>query len=58
MGTRCVQAETKQYDLDFKNPDSAPEMKKTAKELIEYYKSWLFRAQSKPSLGAGLLGKL
>jgi enolase len=32
---------TKQYDLDFKNPDSAPAMKKTVPELIEYYKSWL-----------------
>merc|ERR1711953_642881 len=32
---------TKKYDLDFKNPDSAPEMKKSAAELIEYYKSWL-----------------
>merc|ERR1712129_419063 len=32
---------TKQYDLDFKNPDSAPEMKKSVPELIEYYKSWL-----------------
>jgi len=32
---------TKQYDLDFKNPDSAPEMKKSAAELIQYYKSWL-----------------
>jgi len=29
------------YDLDFKNPDSSPEMKKTAAEMIEYYKSWL-----------------
>merc|ERR1712190_618135 len=29
------------YDLDFKNPDSAPEMKKTAAEMIDYYKSWL-----------------
>merc|ERR1719215_1247039 len=29
------------YDLDFKNPNSAPEMKKTAAELIEYYKAWL-----------------
>eukprot|EP00443_Scrippsiella_acuminata_P014150 CAMPEP_0115286302 /NCGR_PEP_ID=MMETSP0270-20121206/61874_1 /TAXON_ID=71861 /ORGANISM="Scrippsiella trochoidea, Strain CCMP3099" /LENGTH=863 /DNA_ID=CAMNT_0002703347 /DNA_START=68 /DNA_END=2659 /DNA_ORIENTATION=+ len=29
------------YDLDFKNPDSAPEMKKTAAEMVEYYKSWL-----------------
>jgi enolase len=28
------------YDLDFKNPESPPEMKKSADELIEYYKSW------------------
>jgi len=29
------------YDLDFKNPGgSAPEMKKTAAEMIAYYKSW------------------
>merc|ERR1712232_516245 len=34
-------AETKKYDLDFKNPKSAPEMKKTADELIEEYKSWI-----------------
>merc|ERR1719230_1028898 len=32
---------TKTYDLDFKNPDSPPEMKKTAAELVEYYKVWL-----------------
>jgi len=32
---------TKQYDLDFKNPNSAPEMKKSVPELIQYYKSWL-----------------
>merc|ERR1712136_412930 len=34
-------AEKKVYDLDFKNPDSAPEMKKTAAELVDYYKVWL-----------------
>jgi enolase len=34
-------AETKLYDLDFKNPESAPEMKKTAGQLIDYYKLWL-----------------
>lgn len=34
-------AKTKLYDLDFKNPDSPPEMKKTAAQLIDYYKSWL-----------------
>jgi len=35
-------ADEKVYDLDFKNEGGgAPEMKKTAAELIEYYKSWL-----------------
>mmetsp|Transcript_65413 Transcript_65413/g.123842 ORF Transcript_65413/g.123842 Transcript_65413/m.123842 type:complete len:838 (+) Transcript_65413:69-2582(+) len=35
-------AKTGKYDLDFKNPGgSPPEMKKTADELIEYYKQWL-----------------
>merc|ERR1719158_467957 len=34
-------AETKKYDLDFKNPDSGDDMKKSAEELIEYYQSWL-----------------
>jgi len=34
-------AETKKYDLDFKNPNSADSMKKTAAELITYYKEWL-----------------
>merc|ERR1711988_1946762 len=34
-------ADTKLYDLDFKNKDSAPEMKKTSDQLIEYYKTWL-----------------
>merc|ERR1711988_1856243 len=29
------------YDLDFKNPNSAPEMKKTADQLIDYYKNWI-----------------
>mmetsp|Transcript_74567 Transcript_74567/g.131908 ORF Transcript_74567/g.131908 Transcript_74567/m.131908 type:complete len:724 (-) Transcript_74567:108-2279(-) len=34
--------EQKVYDLDFKNEGGgAPEMLKTAPELIEYYKSWL-----------------
>mmetsp|Transcript_73855 Transcript_73855/g.135192 ORF Transcript_73855/g.135192 Transcript_73855/m.135192 type:complete len:363 (+) Transcript_73855:1-1089(+) len=28
------------YDLDFKNPASPPEMKKTAVEMIAYYKDW------------------
>merc|ERR1711988_284449 len=30
----------KKYDLDFKNPNSAPEMKKTGEELVNYYKDW------------------
>merc|ERR1711959_803400 len=34
-------AETKKYDLDFKNPESPDSMKKSADELIEYYKNWL-----------------
>jgi enolase len=34
-------AETKKYDLDFKNPQSADSMKKSTPELIEYYKGWL-----------------
>merc|ERR1712151_759666 len=34
-------ADKKLYDLDFKNKDSAPEMKKTAAQLIEYYEAWL-----------------
>ena len=29
------------YDLDFKNPDNPPEMKKTVPEMIEYYRGWL-----------------
>merc|ERR1712023_224340 len=33
--------DTKLYDLDFKNPNSAPEMKKTAAQLIDYYADWL-----------------
>merc|ERR1719191_770128 len=33
-------AETKKYDLDFKNPNSAAEMKKTGAELVDYYKAW------------------
>merc|ERR1740129_1607743 len=32
----------KVYDLDFKNPNgSEPAMKKTAQELIDYYKTWI-----------------
>merc|ERR550525_366490 len=34
-------ADKKVYDLDFKNPNSGAEMKKTAKELCDYYKTWL-----------------
>jgi len=34
-------AETKLYDLDFKNKDSPPEMKKTADQLIDVYKNWI-----------------
>merc|ERR1712172_214362 len=33
--------ESKTYDLDFKNPASGPEMKKTVDQLIDYYKSWI-----------------
>merc|ERR1719394_1169672 len=33
-------AETGKYDLDFKNPNSAPEMKKSGAELVDYYKNW------------------
>merc|ERR1711920_615516 len=34
-------ADTKLYDLDFKNPDSGADMKKTTPQLIAYYKAWL-----------------
>merc|ERR1719386_266190 len=34
-------ADTKKYDLDFKNPQSADSMKKTASELIDIYKGWI-----------------
>merc|ERR1719476_352015 len=34
-------ADTKKYDLDFKNPASPDSMKKTAEELIKYYQVWL-----------------
>ena len=30
-----------EYDLEFKNPDSPPEIKRTAPEMIGYYKGWL-----------------
>jgi len=33
--------DTKKYDLDFKNPQSPDSMKKSADELIDYYKVWL-----------------
>mmetsp|Transcript_59540 Transcript_59540/g.138669 ORF Transcript_59540/g.138669 Transcript_59540/m.138669 type:complete len:704 (+) Transcript_59540:43-2154(+) len=33
--------DTKKYDLDFKNPSSPESMKKTADEMIAYYKDWL-----------------
>jgi len=33
-------SEDKRYDLDFKNPESAPEMKKTSQELMDVYKEW------------------
>merc|ERR1712176_1204462 len=32
---------TKLYDLDFKNKDSPPEMKKTGEQLIDVYKQWI-----------------
>mmetsp|Transcript_19371 Transcript_19371/g.67450 ORF Transcript_19371/g.67450 Transcript_19371/m.67450 type:complete len:449 (-) Transcript_19371:218-1564(-) len=34
--------EVQKYDLDFKNPagQGAPEMQKSAEEMIEYYKGW------------------
>jgi len=34
-------AETKKYDLDFKNPDSPDSMKKTSDEMIALYKDWV-----------------
>merc|ERR1719231_370042 len=33
-------SKTKLYDLDFKNPASGADMKKTAAQLMEVYKSW------------------
>jgi len=34
-------ADTKKYDLDFKNPaGSSAEMQKSAEEMIDYYKAW------------------
>jgi enolase len=34
-------AKTKKYDLDFKNPQSADSMKKSAEDLIAYYQNWI-----------------
>jgi len=34
-------ADTKKYDLDFKNPNSPDSMKKTSTEMIAYYKDWI-----------------
>jgi len=37
-------ADTKKYDLDFKNPQGSPDsMKKTSDEMIAYYKDWLVK---------------
>merc|ERR1719486_1087643 len=33
--------DTKKYDLDFKNPNSPDNMKKTADEMIGIYKDWI-----------------
>merc|ERR1712110_214892 len=33
-------AETKLYDMDFKNPASTAEMKMTATQLVDYYQNW------------------
>lgn len=46
VGTDVAAAEfynekTKKYDLDFKNPDSPESMKKSAQEMIQYYKDWI-----------------
>jgi len=45
IGTDVAAAEfysdkTQLYDLDFKNPASAPEMKKTSDQLMDVYKNW------------------
>lgn len=45
IGTDVAAAEfysdkTQLYDLDFKNPASGPEMKKTAEQLMDVYKNW------------------
>merc|ERR1712159_936293 len=33
--------DTDKYNLDFKNPDSTPEMYKTGDYMIDYYKNWV-----------------
>ena len=45
IGTDVVASEfwkedIKKYDLDFMNPSSGDDMKKTADEMIKYYKAW------------------
>merc|ERR1712100_876168 len=35
------EADNKKYNLDFKNENAAPEMKKTGEELIAYYEDWI-----------------
>jgi enolase len=46
LGTDVAAAEfyvkdTDKYNLDFKNPDSTPEMYKTGADMIDYYKNWV-----------------
>merc|ERR1712003_179380 len=45
-------AETKLYDLDFKNKDSPPEMKKTAAQLIEVYQNWIAYKSCMDAIGS------
>merc|ERR1712100_233429 len=35
------EADNKKYNLDFKNENAAPEMKKTGEEMIAYYEDWI-----------------
>merc|ERR1712205_213443 len=35
------EADNKKYNLDFKNENAAPEMKKTGEEMIGYYEDWI-----------------
>merc|ERR1712072_1311512 len=35
------EADNKKYNLDFKNENAAPEMKRTGEELIAYYEDWI-----------------